>query len=123
MLEWIFVIDILNFSFFAEPNEELFACDYQGQIYTGYWSLCACINRALDEQIPITSPAFFAKLEKETFAHIFRSASASEVPMLAERFAILKSAGKVLCEKFEGKVSKLVEKANKDVKSMLRLLW
>ena len=47
---FIFTMDLLNFSFWSElPDEERFAIEYQGQRWTGYWSLVAAMQRALEE--------------------------------------------------------------------------
>jgi len=49
-VNFIFTMDLLNFSFWSELNEDKrFAIDYQGQRRTGYWSLVAILQRALDE--------------------------------------------------------------------------
>jgi hypothetical protein len=44
----VFLVDLLNYSFFSDPGAAPFAVLYQGQEHTGYWSLCAAINRALE---------------------------------------------------------------------------
>jgi hypothetical protein len=47
---FIFTMDLLNFSFWSDRcSEERFAIEYKGKKWTGYWSLVAAINRALDE--------------------------------------------------------------------------
>lgn len=49
-LEFIFTMDLLNFSFWSEKDESTrFAVEYNGQRYTGYWSLVAALRRGLDE--------------------------------------------------------------------------
>ena len=50
-VDFIFLLDLLNFSFWSEktnPNEQ-FAVQYRGRLWTGYWSLVAALQRALDE--------------------------------------------------------------------------
>jgi hypothetical protein len=43
-------LDLLNFSFWSElDDEERFAIEYKGKRWTGYWSLVAALQRALDE--------------------------------------------------------------------------
>lgn len=42
----IFVVDTLNFSFWADSESELATIEYGGKEYTGYWSMCAAIDRA-----------------------------------------------------------------------------
>lgn len=47
---FIFTMDLLNFSFWSElPEAERFAIEYRGRRWTGYWSLVAALQRALDE--------------------------------------------------------------------------
>ncbi|KAL2759746.1 hypothetical protein ACRALDRAFT_2038539 [Sodiomyces alcalophilus JCM 7366] len=50
-LAFVFVLDLLNFSFWSDlPDEERFAIEYRGRTWTGYWSLVAALRRALDER-------------------------------------------------------------------------
>ena len=46
-VDWIVVLDTLNFSFWTDEDVEPWTVRYEGQDYTGYWALCASINRAL----------------------------------------------------------------------------
>jgi len=49
-LNFIFIMDLLNFSFWSEkPQDERYAVEYRGKTWTGYWSLVACLQRALEE--------------------------------------------------------------------------
>lgn len=49
-VDFIFTMDLLNFSFWSEKDdEERFAVDYQGKRWTGYKSLVAALQRALEE--------------------------------------------------------------------------
>ncbi|KAF1972920.1 hypothetical protein BU23DRAFT_145924 [Bimuria novae-zelandiae CBS 107.79] len=59
-VNFIFTMDLLNFSFWSEKSDEArFTVSYKGKKWTGYWSLVAALQRALDEGIPITSPGFW----------------------------------------------------------------
>lgn len=47
---FIFIMDMFNFSFWSElPDDERFAVEYKGKRWTGYWSLVAALQRALEE--------------------------------------------------------------------------
>ncbi len=47
---FVFTMDLLNFSFWSEkPDADRFAIEYRGKRWTGYWSLVAALQRALDE--------------------------------------------------------------------------
>lgn len=48
-VNWVFVADVLNFSFWSEHEDHKCLVKYKGKTYSSYWSLCAAINRALDE--------------------------------------------------------------------------
>lgn len=51
-VNFIFTMDLLNFSFWSERGEEeRFAVEYGGGGWTGYWSLVACLRKALDEGV------------------------------------------------------------------------
>lgn len=99
---FIFTIDVLNFSFWSELGEkDRFCIEYKGKTWTGYWSLVAAIQRALDEEIPITSSDFWQNEEEcndEMLEHVFRSATREKMPLLPERMACLREAGRVLYE-------------------------
>ena len=47
---FIFTMDLLNFSFWSDlPDDERFAVEYRDRRWTGYWSLVAAMQRALDQ--------------------------------------------------------------------------
>lgn len=50
-VNFIFTMDLLNFSFWSdlEEEDERFAVEYNGKRWTGYWSLVASLQRALEE--------------------------------------------------------------------------
>ncbi len=99
---FIFTMDLLNFSFWSELDEKhRFQVEYKDIRWTGYWSLVAVLQRALDEGIPITSPEFWSNREELTEAkmkYVFRSATEEEDPMMKERLECLREAGDVLEE-------------------------
>lgn len=74
--------------------------EYRGRRWTGYKSLVACLRRALDEGVPITTPRFWRSQQasNEVLRHVFRSATAEEMSLLNERLMILREAGDVLHE-------------------------
>ncbi len=53
-LNWIFVIDCLNFSFWEPKGKPLFKVRYKDKDFTDYEALCALVNRALDVRIEIS---------------------------------------------------------------------
>ncbi|KAK3686776.1 hypothetical protein LTR37_019491 [Vermiconidia calcicola] len=103
MVNFIFTMDLLNFSFWSElSDEERYQVDHRGKRWTGYNSLVACLQRALEEEIPITTPKFWIEQScaDGVLRHVFRSATNEEIPLLDKRIAILREAGEILGESF-----------------------
>ena len=48
-LNFIFTMDLLNFSFWSDTPDRSFTVNYRGKHWTGYWGLVAALQRALDE--------------------------------------------------------------------------
>lgn len=48
-LNWVFVVDTMNFSFWPEKETEQCEVTFKGITYTGYMTLCAAITRAMEE--------------------------------------------------------------------------
>ncbi|KAJ6099404.1 hypothetical protein N7467_000939 [Penicillium canescens] len=126
-VEFIFTMDLLNFSFWSDEEEEpkRFCVEYRGKVWTGYWSLVAILQRALDEDIPITTPDFWVdegKCTEELLRHVFRSATDEEIPMFKERVQCLREAGEVLCDEFGGSFANCVDSANFSAAGLVNLL-
>jgi len=100
-VDFIFLMDLINFSFWSEVGavDQRFAVDFRGKRWTGYWSLVAAIQRALEEGIPITTPGFWvneAACTDEVFRHVFRSMTGEDMPLLENRMYCIREAGYVL---------------------------
>ncbi|RPB19567.1 hypothetical protein L211DRAFT_871136 [Terfezia boudieri ATCC MYA-4762] len=125
-LNFIFTLDLLNFSFWSELNhEKRFSIQYRGKKWTGYWSIVATLQRALDEGIPITSPYFWVDEQicpDELLRHVFRSDSEEDIPLLDDRIACLREAGEVLCKRYDGRFAHMVTEANESASALVMLL-
>jgi len=120
-LQWIFVVDCLNFCFWG-TSDTLFTVEYLGKKYTGYWSLCAAINRALHEGIPILSAEYMANITLSQLQSIFRSATSEEVPLLSQRLEVIREAGQVLLSKFEGHFVNCIRAAGGSAQKLVELI-
>ncbi len=123
-VDFIFLMDLLNFSFWSE-DDEAFAVDYHGKQWTGYWSLVACIQRALDEEIAITSPSFWVDEEQctdDVLRHVFRSSTSVPIPLLDGRMHLMREAGNVLQQKYDGSFVHCIEKASGSAAALVNLV-
>ncbi|KAM6170356.1 queuosine 5'-phosphate N-glycosylase/hydrolase [Rhynchocyon petersi] len=121
-VNWVFVTDTLNFSFWSEHEEHKCLVRYKGKTYSGYWSLCAAINRALDEGIPITSASFYATVSLEQIQYVLRSETDIPMPLIEERHRILNETGKILLEKFGGSFLNCVQNSGKSAQKLMHLV-
>ncbi|XP_062549378.1 queuosine 5'-phosphate N-glycosylase/hydrolase [Armigeres subalbatus] len=116
---WIFLIDTLNFCFWT-PGD---ATKWKVEGQTGYFSLCAAINRALKEGIDITNPSYYSKITLEELEKILRSDDGqTKAPLLSERVQCLHEVGKVLLEKYDGKFENCVKASNHSAVALLKLV-
>ncbi|EPE07576.1 hypothetical protein F503_00298 [Ophiostoma piceae UAMH 11346] len=125
-VEFIFVMDLLNFSFWSElPEADRFGIEYRGKKWTGYWSLVAALQRAIEEDVPIMSSDFWQSEDEcnmELMRKVFRSASDEEMPLLAERLECLREAGTVLYEKYDCSFVNVVKAAGGSATKLVNIL-
>ena len=70
-INFIFTMDLLNFCFWPEGSLETgYAVDYRGERWTGYWSLVAALQRALDEGNCSSSSRSSVFSSTRTIAHL-----------------------------------------------------
>ncbi|KAI4284555.1 MAG: hypothetical protein L6R38_001321 [Xanthoria sp. 2 TBL-2021] len=126
-VNFIFLMDLLNFCFWSESSDphQRYAVEYQGQRWTGYWSLVAAIHRAVEEDIPITTPSFwtnYTECTHDLLKHVFRSATPELIPLIDERIACIREAGRILVEDFNGSVPQLIQQAKQSATALVNLL-
>nr|XP_020458021.1 UPF0553 protein C9orf64 homolog isoform X2 [Monopterus albus] len=120
-LNWVFVVDTMNFSFWPENETQQCEVTYKGNTYTGYMTLCAAITRAMEEGIPITDPKYFSQMSMEELAHVLRSDNETSMPMLQERHQVLTEGGHVLLE-HGGSFRSFLSQAGNDAWKMVELI-
>lgn len=118
----IFVIDTLNFCFWGQHGVPRWSVCFNEKTYEGYWALCASINRALQEGIPITDPSFYANVSHKKLEYVFRSCNNTQIPLLESRVKVLNEAGTVLIKSFNSSVEEFVASAKGSADKLITLL-
>ncbi|XP_030065953.1 queuosine 5'-phosphate N-glycosylase/hydrolase isoform X1 [Microcaecilia unicolor] len=121
-VNWVFVADTLNFSFWSETEDHKCLVKYKGETYSGYWALCAALNRALDEGIPITKASYYATITLDQLKHVLHSDTEVPMPLIDERLRVLREAGNILLEKFGGSYLNCIKKCEKSAQKLLQLV-
>src|SRR5437588_3773329 len=116
-VNWLLVLDALNFCFWAEKGQPRWRIHYQGEILDGYWAEAASLTRAVEEGIALWDAEYLSTMSREDLAYVFRSApgadgSAGEmIPLFDARLAHVHEVGHVLLEQYAGPLAHAVEKA------------
>ncbi|XP_053480342.1 queuosine salvage protein [Ictalurus furcatus] len=120
-INWVFVTDTMNFSFWPDREDQQCEVNYRGTTYRGYMSLCAAITRAMDEGVPITDPAYFSQMSEADLARILQSDNDTPMPMLKERHQALTEAGRVLLQ-HGGSFRSFISHGQNDAEKMVRYI-
>ncbi|XP_058464891.1 queuosine 5'-phosphate N-glycosylase/hydrolase [Malaya genurostris] len=116
---WIFLVDTLNFCFWTPGN----ATKWKVEGQTGYFALCAAVNRALKDGINITNPTFYSKITLPELEQILRSDDGqTKVPLLQERVQCLHEVGKTLLQKYDGKFENCIKACSNSAGELLKLI-
>ncbi|KAA8915218.1 hypothetical protein TRICI_002575 [Trichomonascus ciferrii] len=130
-VDWIFTVDLLNFSFWSsidsedtgKSESERYSVEYKGKLYTGYWSLVAAINKALDNGIPITTPSFWLSENfPEVAKKVFRSENREDMPMFDKRIEVLQEAGKTFERMGYTSFTQFVELAQNSAQTLIGIV-
>jgi hypothetical protein len=120
---WMLLVDALNFCFWGEPGEPRWSVEWRGQTWDGYYALAAACTRAMDEGTPLADAAFLADLTAEQLAAILRPApDCPPIPLFDERLANAREVGRVLGERYDGEMARVIEAAKYDAVALALLL-
>jgi hypothetical protein len=122
-VNWLLLLDALNFCFWAEKGQPRWQIEYKGELLNGYWAEAAALTRAVEEGMPLWDAAYLCKLSSDDVAHIFRGVSASPpIPLLEQRLQNAHEVGQVLIERYDGQFSHAIEQVEGDAVKLALLL-
>lgn len=116
-VQYLFLLDCLNFCFWGEPR---WGIERERAWLTGYEALAASLKDAVERGAPILDAAWMSRAQPSDLADLFKSRT--EMPLLAERAAIVREAGEELLRQFGGQAAGLVEAAGGSIHRLLDLL-
>jgi len=109
-LNWLLLLDALNFCFWAEKGQSRWRIEYQGEVLDGYWAEAASLTRAAEEGIPLWDAEYLSNVSGKEVAHIFRGEHT--IPLFEQRLQHMHEVGQVLLERFDGQFVHAIEQAN-----------
>lgn len=116
-LHFLFVFNALSFSYWGEPK---WTVEYKGKKHDGAWGMILALGRGIEEGAALTNFEYCSKISKEEFARILRGNI--EIPLLEDRWKILREIGLNMTAKFGGKAKNLIVEANGDAQRLLELI-
>ncbi|GAB0097954.1 Queuosine salvage protein [Sergentomyia squamirostris] len=118
-LDWLFLIDTLNFCFWTPGSATKWRVDGE----TGYFALCAAINRAKEAGVDITNPKYYSTLNVADLENLLRADDGeTKAPLLPERVQCLQEVGGKLLEKFGGSFVNCVKESGRSAQRLLSLI-
>ena len=121
-VNWLLLLDALNFCFWAEKGQPRWSIEYKGERLNGYWAEAAALKRAVEEGYALWDARYLSEMSGADMAAIFRGVSTMktsggteaetvEIPLFEQRVANAREVGRVLLERFEGQFSCVIEEA------------
>src|SRR5438876_11616328 len=127
-VNWLLLLDALNFCFWAEKGQPRWRVDYQSEILDGYWAEAASLTRAVEEGIALWDAEYLSTMSREALAYVFRSVQAADgsigemIPLFDARLAHVHEVGRVLLERYHGQFVYAIEKAGGSAVNLALLL-
>ncbi len=113
-VNWLLLLDALNFCFWAEKGQARWQVEYHGETLGGYWAEAAALTRAVEEGYPVWDARYLSDLSGEDLAHILRGITANlpvVIPLFEERLANAREVGRVLLERYNGQFANAIKEA------------
>lgn len=99
-LDFIGVGNSINFAFTDFETHQSFSVQYKGVLWRGAFAMWASLQRASDNGIDLFSGDNLRQISLQEVAKVF--AGESTIPMLQERWLILREVGTILSERYRG---------------------
>ncbi len=112
-VQYLFVLDCLNFCFWPEPRWRRDGLD-------GYIALATALKDAVERGESVLEASFWAQIDTRDLRNLLDGEN--EVPLLNERVEVLREAGAVLQAKYSGQAVSLVERAERSAVRLVHLL-
>jgi hypothetical protein len=100
-MDFVMVANTIDTAFTDFKTHVKFQTDFGGEHLSDSEAMFACIKRAMDTGVPILDGKFLATISRLDMQKIF--AGNIEMPMLDEKIAVFREAGKVLTAKYDGR--------------------
>ncbi len=116
-LNFLLVFNSISFCYWGEPK---WTIEYHGKFFDGAWGMIAALKKGIEEGKLYLKADFLANISKDQLKYILRGNV--EIPLLEERWKILKEIGIILKKKYDGELGQLIKEGEKDAVKLLNLI-
>lgn len=116
-LHFLFVFNALSFCYWGEPK---WTINFEGESYDGAWGMITALGRAIQEGHNILDFNYCANLSSEEFSDILRANT--EIPLFKERLEIINEIGRIVLEKYNGRIANLIKESKHDSQKLLNII-
>jgi len=109
-IQYLFILDSINFCFWAEKGHKRWAIKQGQKTINGYFALALALKRTA-RKYPLLDAGFLAAMNKKTCQEIFSSCNQQAIPLFEMRYKILRQTGQILLKKYQGQAVNIVKKA------------
>ena len=116
-LHFVIIFNTLSFCYWGEPKWNV---EYKQKKHDGAWGMILALGRGIEEGAVLLDFDYCSKISKEDFANILRGNT--EIPLLEERWKILREIGTTMVAKYSGKASNLIAEAQGNSQNLVELI-
>ena len=107
VVDLLLVANSIDTAFTDFKTHMKFQVDYEGQHWSDSDAMFACLNRAMNNGMPMLDGRFLAKVTRAELEKIF--AGNIEMPMLNEKLEVLHQVGSVLAQEYDGRFHNFIK--------------
>ncbi|MDV7351122.1 queuosine salvage family protein [Halorubrum distributum] len=108
VIDFLFIGNSINFAFRHFDTGDKFTASYNGTKWEGAFGMWACLKRAYDADREILSGNHLAQLTLNEVKNLFEPSDGNQIPMLEERYHILRTVGDRLVTEYDGHFHNLI---------------
>lgn len=119
ILNFLLVYSTIGFCYWGDRP---WSIKYNGKIYQGSFAMIAAIMKAHEKGTNVLDPRYRSQISKKEFSMMLEIGEDNKIHLFDERLRFLNESGKVIIDKYNGRVSNLLKSADGNVIKLLETL-
>ncbi|MDD5750744.1 MAG: queuosine salvage family protein [Candidatus Pacebacteria bacterium] len=120
--QYVFLLDALNFCFWAKKGEKRWTIKDKGKEINGYFALALALKKAI-KKYPLLNADYLSEISHKDLADILAPCNGQAIPLFEKRLAIVRQTGAVLAKKYKGQALNVIREAKQSGAKMVELVF